>query len=346
MPTDGSIDFPDSDKAWMALQHHVIELTGKPIEDLQWRELNGLRQALTESEQLALRGYQRRKRLETSKAFDGIQSFTDWKEKHCDLTLEDIVDFYDTARAVTIRVIGAESIPDYLPVLQKIEQELFAEMNKTPGLIAEKDDSQEDWPIGTKLIRNLCRLLPTEENNEKLWDWYNKLKAKREELLQKAKDAQLTAPPTPAAPGNGRKPDMWFEELHKRSRDFERVCRIGIERGVIAQRGPYLYFNGKLLGNGLDGAAWKIVRENYELEAEVRLAVRAAEASPALTIAPATVEEALASGWQYARTRGKALTFDRRSLRGFVELTKEGTPGILEIPFVATVKHNAPRRRS
>jgi hypothetical protein len=61
----------------MALQHHIIELTGKPIEDLQWRELNGLRQALTESEQLALRGYQRRKRLETSKAFDGIQSFTD-----------------------------------------------------------------------------------------------------------------------------------------------------------------------------------------------------------------------------------------------------------------------------
>lgn len=157
--------------------------------------------------------------------------------------------------------------------------------------------------------------------------------------------AATTTPGNVSHPGDVSHP-RWFEELHKRSQEFEDVCKQGMAWGVIAQRGPFLYLNGKLLGNGIGSAAWDTILQNYELEADVRLAVRAAVNNPESGTVPATLEEALATGWRYSRTRGKALTFDRKTLRGFVELVKEGNPGILEVPFIAAVKHTAPRRRS
>ncbi len=63
---------PPEDREWMALQQHVIDLSGKPIEDLTWADLCALRQAMTDPEMAALRDYRRRKKLAESLAFKNI----------------------------------------------------------------------------------------------------------------------------------------------------------------------------------------------------------------------------------------------------------------------------------
>jgi hypothetical protein len=56
---ESQIDFLPSDKWWITLQHRVIELTGRAIEDLTPERLNSLRiRRLTEIEQRALETYE------------------------------------------------------------------------------------------------------------------------------------------------------------------------------------------------------------------------------------------------------------------------------------------------
>jgi len=165
----------------------------------------------------------------------------------------------------------------------------------------------------------------------------------------KKKVATLAEVPKPDAAeedshrsGNDRLRDRYEGAFTKRLRDFKAVVNLAIERGVISQRGAHCYFKGKYLGNG-DSFVWDLAESSYDLEAEIRMAVKETTGLPAPTL-PGTLEEALANGWQHVGARGKSANFERRTARGFCQLVKTGIGGVLDVPFEATIKHGKPRR--
>ena len=87
------IEFPVEDQSWIALQERAIELAGKPIEDLSYRELQELRLDLSDTEPVTLKEYLRGRLVESSNTFDAIASCRTWTEQLCGQTLEDLIDF-------------------------------------------------------------------------------------------------------------------------------------------------------------------------------------------------------------------------------------------------------------
>jgi hypothetical protein len=155
---------------------------------------------------------------------------------------------------------------------------------------------------------------------------------------------KVAKPPEPEEEVSERPKDYWMQFLKSRSDDLEKVCEKALEMGLVSSRGAHMYFNGRCLGNGMHGSVWDMVRYNFELEAAIRVAVKKAAETP-LPDVPKNIQQAIFDGWRFSRARGKALTFERSTLRGSCELVKDGTSGHLDVPFVATIAHGKPLRR-
>jgi hypothetical protein len=152
---------------------------------------------------------------------------------------------------------------------------------------------------------------------------------------------------TAAAPARCRRVTLHrhpeaLEAARKRRDNFREVVKLAIKRGIISQRGAHLYFKGKYLGNG--DFTFDESTGDYNLEAEIRMAVKDSIEAPAPTL-PGTLEEALANGWQHVGARGKSANFERHTAKGFCQLVKAGISGVLDVPFEATIKHGKPKGR-
>lgn len=256
------IAFPESDREWMSLQQHVIDLTSKPIEDAAWSELGTLRAALTAAEMNAVLSYRRRKRLESSAPFDGIRAARrnpeGWEDWKCDKDYDWMLTFQDWMRALLFTVDEHSEDGNYQRVLHKIKRELSSVLKPYPDRARELKDgcSVRSW-----LLYNVPMVFPNDEGEELLKKWWNQLRRRKEQLKR-------FKPESPK--------DSWFEALNRRSKDFQKVCEKAMEAGLLSMRGSHLYFDGHCLGNGMHGSAWRTVQENYELEAEIRIAVKKA----------------------------------------------------------------------
>lgn len=68
--------------------------------------------------------------------------------------------------------------------------------------------------------------------------------------------------------------DAYWGKFHlKRMDNMRDVLARAEQLGIITQRGPYLFFGKKNLGNGLYEAARKLTGTDYNTEAEVRVAM-------------------------------------------------------------------------
>ena len=133
-----------------------------------------------------------------------------------------------------------------------------------------------------------------------------------------------------------------LEAVKQRENNLQKVVSEALERGIISRRGAHCYFRGKYLGNG-DSFVCDLAKSGFDLEAEIRMAVKGATGLPAPKL-PGTIEEAVANGWQYVGARGESANFERRTARGFCQLVKAGIGGVLDVPFEATIKHGKPKR--
>lgn len=258
------IAFPESDNEWMALQQHVIDLTGKPIEDVAWGELGTLRATLTAAEMNAVLSYRRRKRLESSVPFEGIkaarrdpQGWEDWK---CDKDYEWMLYFQDEMRALLFTINNNSRNENYQRAFRKIDRELSATLKGYPDR-AWKPAS--DWSVADRLIHDIPMVFPNNEGVELLNKWYDQLDRIWTQLERRRKRQQA-------------KPE---QPKDRRREDFEKVCQKAMEAGLLSARGAHLYFNGKHISNGRSALS-RIVEENYELEAEIRTAVKKAAETP------------------------------------------------------------------
>jgi len=97
------------------------------------------------------------------------------------------------------------------------------------------------------------------------------------EGLYEQSKSWTTEPKGVERPAQTQKQDIYFTQALKRQRDFEQVFRLGLQLGAIEKRGTsHLYFNGKYLGNGECGVCLQITADDYELESEIRMAVKTA----------------------------------------------------------------------
>jgi hypothetical protein len=185
------IEFPAEDRAWIELQDAVIAATGKPIEDLNCGDLNLLRSALSAPELAAIRDYRRRRRLETSAEFDGIQGSKSWRDRRCDWTYEELADFLDYMRAVTVWlqwIFSEETQNLYMDILEEFERKMFEKLNLHPGLVHELTPKYEE--LINKLTVNVPQLLPCRGGLDLLEEFYRQLNA-REKKLKRSR-AQAT----------------------------------------------------------------------------------------------------------------------------------------------------------
>jgi hypothetical protein len=191
MAKDFNLEFLPEDAEWMALQQHVIDIVGKPIEDLEWRDLPGVYTALTDGEQTALRAYRRRKRLETSTEFGGIKNFRPWQERRCEQTLERLVHFQDWIRTLSARLTGIsirECEEHYENVPKRIEGELFSFIRRFDGLEQAPDKEEQPWSRITKIARNIGVVPPIgDEASEMVEGFYDLLETRRNEILEQQK---------------------------------------------------------------------------------------------------------------------------------------------------------------
>lgn len=179
------IEFPAEDSAWIALQRRTIEIVGKPMEDLKWGDLNLLRASLPTSEVEAIQSYRRRHRREHSAEFDGIKSFKSWKDQRCDWTYESLIDFLDTERAVIVRLTRFSDFSyqakPYMGILHAFEKKLFEILNEYPGLIHE-NTANNGGDILERILLNVPRLLPCDDNHDMLSDLCDQLDARGDEI--------------------------------------------------------------------------------------------------------------------------------------------------------------------
>jgi hypothetical protein len=207
------IDFPAEDQAWMAVQTRVIELTAKPIEDLEWNEIETVSQRLSPSEQDALRKYWFRLKSEqenqapacnTDKPSTGVPKWANWEDQGCDKTFEWIVGFQQTMRAVIARLLSM-SHPDrelYAEVLIAIKKDLVAWLE--PAVLEEvKGVSNCNYFIAC----NVSGIFPTDEGRELLQSIYDRLEEREKELEQQRQQRwarAITGSPVVDAPQNGQ----------------------------------------------------------------------------------------------------------------------------------------------
>ena len=182
------IEFPAEDQRWLALQHRVIELATKPVEDLSYRELQEVRLDLSDAELLTLNEYLRGRRLESSNAFDGIVRSRNWTEKLCGQTLEDLIDFQDCLRAVVLKL-------DSLWLrqsneLEAIERDLINFLDKFPGAEI-KPPGGEAWKNYNGVLANIGRVPPTDEGIEFMWGLYDQLQSRKDEERKQEEDKRL-----------------------------------------------------------------------------------------------------------------------------------------------------------
>jgi hypothetical protein len=179
------IEFPPEDREWMNLQTHVIDVTGKLIEDLLPHELEAISSVLTEREKTAFQKYRERKTYEVACANEG------WRNSKCDQTLERMRYFSCTVRAVSVRlsqIVYCHLEHEYAVVNYQIYSDLLGFLNRFPGAEwkTEAGKATLDW-----LICNVGTVPPTDDGLELLQNIYDTL-AEREEELKRLNQASPT----------------------------------------------------------------------------------------------------------------------------------------------------------
>jgi hypothetical protein len=213
-PPTEKIDFPVEDQGWIALQSRIIELAGKPVEDLEWDGVEKISQQLAPPEQETFRRYWFRLKQEQekssptpspSKPSTGVPKWKNWEDVLCNKTFEWMVDFQHTMRAVLFRLqsISHEQLTDsYAEVLDAIKKELIESLE--PDVLWEPEKGNT---IITFLGCNISGILPTDEGNKLLQSFFDRLKARENELKQQRAMA-IPVSPVPSAPTAAPSPKL------------------------------------------------------------------------------------------------------------------------------------------
>jgi hypothetical protein len=182
-----AIEFLPEDQEWLALQNHVIDVTGKLIEDLRPHELDAVASVLTEREKSVFHKYCERKSYEAACANEG------WADSKCDQTLGWMRYFMNTLRAISNRfaqIAYCHLENDYAATIQQIHSDLLGFLHKFPG--AEwKSEAGEKMTARQWIMCNVSVVPPTDDGMELLQHIYDTL-AEREEELKKPNQASPT----------------------------------------------------------------------------------------------------------------------------------------------------------
>lgn len=227
-PPVEKVDFPVEDQGWIALQLRIIELAGKPVEDLEWNDVAKVSKQLAPSEQDTLRKYWLRLKQEqentsqasTSKPSTGVSKWANWEDQSCNKDLEWMLDFQNYMRAILVRLVNIghqQEVNSYAHVLEAMKKELI-EWLPADALAATKGSD-----IVGLLASNLSNVFPTDEGYELLKGFYERLDA-REGELNKERAMAVTAShvlPAIAATPNPK------PESKPQSKGEERMTREG-----------------------------------------------------------------------------------------------------------------------
>jgi hypothetical protein len=117
--------------------------------------------------------------------FEVLKGSLNWAEERSTLTMKQLVRFNDLARAIIVTIVYAQleqTEACYSEVFSYIENSLVPLLSRYPGLLQAAEEGEEKWGTQTTVIRNLARILPTEQGIELLTDFNKRLKTRAEQL--------------------------------------------------------------------------------------------------------------------------------------------------------------------
>jgi hypothetical protein len=126
-----------------------------------------------------------RKKKTAPAQFEVLKGSLNWAKERSTLTLEQLVNFNDLARSIAVTIVHMrydQTLDCYSEVLRYIENSVVPLLRRYPGLLAEAEEGEEKWGTQLTLIRNIPRILPTEQGLELLNDFHERLKARAEQL--------------------------------------------------------------------------------------------------------------------------------------------------------------------
>jgi len=119
----------------------------------------------------------------------------DWKHATCELEMVQLMDFIEVVRGVALSVYSIMNRWDeslYLETLEKIKGQMIA---TDAGHLTDAAPGEERWHITTWIIRNISRILPTEENDELVRGFYRQLEDRTAEIESARNTPRLVAMP-------------------------------------------------------------------------------------------------------------------------------------------------------
>jgi hypothetical protein len=175
--------FPPADEWWKTLQETVISFTGKPIEDLEKKELKALIPLLNEVERLSMVRYLDRRRQPSELVAPpqvNQSSPSDLRRGRCELSMSEVMGFAFYVKYLTSLLLRIESRKDpYLDLLHKFDRAIKKSQSGWPGLRSDESES-----LLFSIYFNLAAIPPTATNRDMLRAFYKKFHA-REAMVNK-----------------------------------------------------------------------------------------------------------------------------------------------------------------